>query len=88
MLAWFASPLRRLWPYLAAAGAAVSALGAAYLRGRSDARAKADLRATKREAAALEERLEMNREATDIERKAGELSDEEAQREAMTWAKR
>lgn len=87
MWAILLSPLRRLWPYLAAAGAALSVLAGAYLRGRSDARAKADFRDAKREAAAREERLEMHREATEIERKVGEMTDEEARKEATKWAR-
>ncbi|CAH2408330.1 hypothetical protein [Mesorhizobium ventifaucium] len=38
--------------------------------------------------AAVEERLEMDREATDAERAARDLPDEAARREAMRWAKR
>jgi hypothetical protein len=38
-----ASLLAPVWRWLAAAGAAVAAIGAIYLKGRSDARAKAKL---------------------------------------------
>ncbi|TIP22989.1 MAG: hypothetical protein E5X67_35175 [Mesorhizobium sp.] len=38
--------------------------------------------------AAVEERLEMDREATDAERAARDLPDEAARREAMRWARR
>lgn len=82
------SPLRRLWPYIAAMGAALAAFGVVYLRGRSDAKAKADLAAARRDAAAHEERLEMHREATEIERKVSGHTDDEARKEAMKWAKR
>ncbi|RWO76827.1 MAG: hypothetical protein EOS18_24075 [Mesorhizobium sp.] len=37
---------------------------------------------------AVEERLEMDREATDAERLARDLPDEAARREAMRWSKR
>lgn len=35
-----------------------------------------------------EDRLEMDREATDAERKAAELSDDAARKEALKWSKR
>lgn len=38
--------------------------------------------------AAAEDRLEMDREATDAERAARDLPDEAARREAMRWARR
>jgi outer membrane murein-binding lipoprotein Lpp len=39
------------------------------------------------ELAAVQDRLEMDREATDSERAARDLPDEAARREAMRWAK-
>lgn len=37
---------------------------------------------------AMEERLEMHREATEHERRARDLTDEQARKEAMRWSKR
>lgn len=82
------SRLLRVWPYIAAFGAAIAAFAAVYLRGRSDAKAKADLANARRDAAAREERLEMHREATEIERKVAGQTEDEARKEAMKWAKR
>ena len=88
MWAVLLSPLRRMWPCLAAIGAAIAALGAAYLRGRTDAGAKAAYRKSIEDRKALEERLEMEREATIIERQASGMSEAEARKEAERWAKR
>lgn len=80
--------LARVWPYLAAAGAGIAALVAAYFKISSDAVAKERAKAAQRTIAAKEEQLEMHREATKAERDAAALSEEHARREAMKWAKR
>ena len=46
--------LPNVWGYLAAAGAALLGLGGVYLKGRSDAKAKADLRDLKANAKTTE----------------------------------
>ena len=77
------------WRYLGFRGmiATAGAIGAAFLyrsglkKGSAAERAKQAAKDRK----AREERLEMHREATDAERRAGELTDEEARKEAMKW---
>lgn len=54
-------------------------------RVRSEAKSEARAEIT---ASAAEERLEMDREATDIERKVVKMTDEEARKEALRWSKR
>lgn len=49
--------LPNVWGYLAAAGAALLGLGGIYLKGRSDAKAKADLRDLKANSKTIEEVL-------------------------------
>jgi len=49
--------LPNVWGYLAAAGAALLGLGGVYLKGRSDAKAKADLRDLKANSKTIEEVL-------------------------------
>ena len=46
-----------LWGYLAAAGAAIAAIAGVYFKGRSDAKAKRDLRDLKANAKTIEEVL-------------------------------
>lgn len=76
----------KLWGYVVAAGAFLSVLGGIYLKGRSDAASRARAREMEREAKAREERLEMHREATDAERRATGMTDDEAKKEADRWA--
>ena len=45
-------------------------------------------RQAKKDIAAAEDRLEMDREATDIERRVTSMSDAEARKEASRWVKR
>ena len=78
----------RIWLYLAAAGAGMAALVAAYLKISSDATAKERAKAAKRTIAAKEEQLEMHREATAAERQAAAMTEAKAREEAMKWAKR
>jgi hypothetical protein len=52
--------LPNVWGYLAAAGAALLGLGGVYLKGRSDAKAKADLRDLKEDMKAHERINEAN----------------------------
>ena len=80
--------LSRVWLYLAAAGAGIAALVAAYLKISSDATAKERAKTAQRTIAAKDEQLEMHREATKAERDAAALSDEQARKEAMKWARR
>lgn len=57
----------------------------AYFKGRN---ANAEqLAEARRNMAAAKDRLEMNREATAIERQIAGMSDDEAKEEAMKWAK-
>lgn len=88
MTALLLSVLSALWPYLVAAGAVVGALATAYLKGRGEGVAKEKAKAAKRESAAKDEQLEMHREATEAAREAAALSDEQARKEAMQWARR
>lgn len=83
-----AALLSAIWPYLAAAGAAIAALAVAYFKGQSSATAKEKLKAAKRDAAAKEEQLEMHRESTKAERDAAAMSEEKARKEALRWARR
>ena len=75
--------LLQFWPYIVTAVFAV--LGGWKLR-QSGVNAEHS-RQTKEKLAAVEERLEMNREATEIERRVTGMSDGEARKEAMRWAK-
>lgn len=81
-----AAILSVIWPYLAAAGAGIAALVAAYFKVSSDATAKERAKAAQRTIAAKEEQLKMRREADEAERRARALSDEEARKEAERWA--
>lgn len=76
----------RIWGYVIAAGSFLAVLLGIYLKGRSDANTTARMERMKREAKANEDRLEMHREATEIERKVAGMTDEEARREADKWA--
>lgn len=76
--------LLKFWPYIA--GAIVAAFSAWKLRqsGVNSERA----RQAKEKVAAAEDRLEMDREATEIERRVTGMSDDEARKEADRWARR
>ncbi len=63
-----------------ALGAALLGAIGLYFKGRSDGSAKAENKALKRTIADKDEQLEMNREATEFERKAAGMSDDELNR--------
>lgn len=77
------SLLAKSWPYVLAVVLAV--VGGFGLR-RSGANAEKAKQAV-RDVNAVEERLEMEREATAAEGQAAGMTDEEARKEAMRWAK-
>lgn len=58
----------------------------AYFKGRNANSEK--LAEARRNMAAAKEHLEMNREATAIERQIAGMSDDEAKQEAMKWARK
>lgn len=74
--------------WLAIAGAVLSAIGIAYLRGRHSGKQEANTDSLKRDVAARDQQLEMNREATKFERDAAAMTDEQAKAEAKAWARR
>lgn len=68
--------LAPLWPFvLAFVGA-----GFLYFKGRSDGGARADARQARRDRAAVDERMEMHREASEFERRAAGMTDAELDR--------
>lgn len=72
---------------LLALGGGLIAVVIAWLRGRmTGARAERDRRAA-RDLKTAEDRLEMHREATEEERRAAAMTDEEAKEEARRWSK-
>jgi hypothetical protein len=75
--------LGQFWPYILA-GLAALAWG---WKQRRAGRAEGDAKLAKARQKTAEELHEMDREATDAERKAAALSDEEARKEAMKWPK-
>lgn len=78
------SALLEIWPIIAAVFGAL--LWGFHQRsaGATAERAKQ----VERDNAAMADRLEMNREATEIERKASSMSDDEARKEPLRWSKR
>ncbi|QAZ46157.1 hypothetical protein [Mesorhizobium sp. Pch-S] len=72
------------WPVIAGALAAAFAGWKLRQSGVNAERA----RQAKEKVAAAEDRLEMDREATDIERRVTGMTDEEARKEATRWARR
>lgn len=68
-------------------GAALVGLIAAFLRGRSYEAQRQQTKRIETEKKALDERLEMDREATAIERKATGMTDAAAREEAMKWSR-
>lgn len=73
----------QFWPYIV--GAIAAAFGAWKVRqsGVNAERARQD----RDKLASTEDRLEMDREATAVERRTGGMSDEEARKEAMRWSR-
>lgn len=84
MVALLTAVLEQLWPYIAAGGVALAAIVAAYFRGKKSEKAKQ----AARDLAAAQERVEMNREATDIERQTVGQTDEQARKQAEPWVRR
>lgn len=68
--------------------AVIAAIAGAWLKGRSSGVKSERAKQTAGKLAAAEDRLEMDREATDIERLAAGMTDEQARDEAMKWSKR
>lgn len=73
---------------LAGIVAAIVAFIGLYAKGRSDGKAKAENKALKNTIAAKNAQLEMNREATKIEREVVGLDDQAARKEAEKWSRR
>ncbi|BCH22482.1 hypothetical protein [Mesorhizobium sp. L-8-3] len=73
--------------YLFAAGAAIVALIGVVVKSRIDGARLERAKHAAEELRAAEDRLEMGREATGEERKAAAMSDAEARREALKWAR-
>lgn len=73
--------------YLIAALVGAGTLIMAFLRGRKSGLDAERAKAAKRDLDAANERLEMNREATDIERATAGMSRDELQREAGKWTR-
>jgi outer membrane murein-binding lipoprotein Lpp len=67
-------------------GAAFAASVAIFMKGRSSGKSSMEKAVAKRDAKAKEERLEMNREASEIEKENARLSMEEAKKKAERWA--
>lgn len=70
-----------------AIGAGIAALVAAYAKGHSNGEAKAEAKRAQEEIDALEDRLEMYRDADAAEREAAGMSDDDALKEAMKWSR-
>lgn len=75
--------LQQFWPYIVGAFAAVVVGWKLRQSGINTERA----RQMKEKLAAAEDRLDMDREATAIERRISGLSDDEALKEAMRWSR-
>jgi outer membrane murein-binding lipoprotein Lpp len=67
--------------------AVLIAVGGAWLKGRSMGANSERSKQTEAKLRAAEDRLEMDREATEAEKEAGALSDAEARKEADRWAR-
>ncbi|WP_144224133.1 hypothetical protein [Mesorhizobium amorphae] len=75
--------LLQFWPHIVGAAAAMFVGWKLRQSGINAERA----RQAKARLAAAEDRLEMNREATDIEQHVAGLSEDEARKEAMRWSR-
>lgn len=71
-----------------ALGAAVIAAFGIFMKGRLSGAQLERAKQAKRDAKALGERLEMDREATAAERKVAEMTDDEARRKALEFARK
>lgn len=80
--------LSSLIPYLLTAGAAFAVLLGIIVKSRRDGARLERARQAAGKLQAAEDRLEMDREATAEERKASDMSDEAARREAIRWARK
>jgi hypothetical protein len=69
-----------LWPYIAAAGAALAAIGAAYFKGRSDAKAK-------RKAAEQSAKIEALETAREVKADVDQKSDADVRRDLSDWVR-
>lgn len=83
MFGWFLSNPT----IIAIFAAVVGAIGLAFQQRLAGAKAERN-KHLKADNAALKDRVEMDREATDIERKTAGMSDDEARKEALKWARR
>jgi len=68
--------------------AGIGALGVALWRAFAAGKKSAEGEQAVEDREAVKERLEMHRDATEAERKAAGMSDDEAKQEALKWAKR
>lgn len=75
-------------PTLIAIMGGVLATLIAFLTGNSRGARRQERKQVAEKLAAAEDRLEMDREATDADRKARDLSDADAAKEAQRWARR
>ncbi|CAM5483860.1 hypothetical protein MAUB1S_08115 [Mycolicibacterium aubagnense] len=75
--------LLQFWPQIAGT---IAAIFVGWKLRQSGVRAERARQATEKLAAA-EDRLAMDREATDIERRVSSLSEKQAREEAMQWSK-
>ncbi|RWM29389.1 hypothetical protein [Mesorhizobium sp.] len=83
ILAWFFSN-----PTVLAIGAAIiGALGYGFQQRLAGAKAERNKQAAK-DLAAAQDRLEMDREATQIERRTSGMTDDQARKEAAPWVRR
>jgi outer membrane murein-binding lipoprotein Lpp len=73
--------------YLLTAAAAIAALIGIVMKSRIDGARLEHAKRAAEDLRAAEDRLEMDREATAEGRKAADMSDAEARREALKWAR-
>ncbi|MFE0015990.1 hypothetical protein ACFWXH_14165 [Mesorhizobium sp. NPDC059054] len=75
--------LLQFWPYIVGVAAAIVA-GWKFRQSGVDAERARQMR---EKLVAVEDQLEMDREATAIERRTAGMSDDEARKEAMRWSR-
>lgn len=80
--------LEPVLPYISAVLLLIFGIIGAFLRGKSSGKATERAKQTERDKAALGEQIEMNREATQIERETAAQTEADARAEANRWAKR
>jgi len=76
--------LGQIWPYLVAGVVGLGAVATAYIKGKNSQKAKQAVK----DLAAAQDRVEMNREATDIERQTAGMTDDQARKEAAPWVRK